>query len=184
MSSDKGYIKIYRDIWDHWIWKSNRPFDEFHAWVDLIMMANHKDEKKLFDGKMIIIKRGTKVTSIRKLASRWGWGRNHVSDFLNMLEKDGMITQSRASKKTTLSVCNYSIYQGSNRKLGATDGATDGATGEATDGAADGAQTIKYKNAIRKLEEETIPSPGENADPKHPGKTQDELDEEEGWYLP
>lgn len=175
MSTDKGFIKIYRDIWNHWIWRNNRPFDEFHAWVDLIMLMNHKDEKTLFDGKLVVVERGSKITSIRKLADRWGWSRNHVSGFLNTLERDGMISQNRDSKKTVIKVLKYCIYQGSNGKVPATDRATDGATEVATDGATDGAQTIHYIRTIEGTIEE-IKAPG--------GAEQDEVGnpwDDEGW---
>lgn len=149
MSSDRGYIKVYRDIWDHWIWKSDRPFDEFHAWIDLIMLVNHEDKQVLFDGNLVAVEKGSTITSIRKLAVRWGWSRNHVSDFLDLLEKEQMIQQNRATKKTALKVLNYCIYQDSKGRTPATDGATDRATERATDEATDGAQTIHYKDTIQ-----------------------------------
>ena len=38
MSTDKGYIKVYRDIRDHWIW-NYKPFSPQAAWIDLILLA-------------------------------------------------------------------------------------------------------------------------------------------------
>lgn len=119
MSTDKGYIKLYRDIRDHWIWTDNEEsFDRLHAWVDLIMMANHKDKKVLFNGKLVTVKRGSRITSIRKLSERWGWSRHKVSDFLNALEQDDMITQERATQKTLINVINYGFYQSSDTRKG------------------------------------------------------------------
>ena len=148
MSTDKGYVKIYRNIWKHWIWKSNRPFDEFHAWVDLIMLANHKRSKTLFDGKLIYVGKGSFITSLRKLANRWGWGKTHVSEFLEMLEKDGMISVSADSKKTTITLVNYGIYQGKGMPRADTDEDTDRDTDEDTDRDADKTQTINSKYTI------------------------------------
>lgn len=157
MSSGKGYIKIYRDIWDHWIWKSNRPFDEFHAWVDLIMLMNHQKEDVLFDGKLIPVQRGSRITSLRQLAIRWGWGKNHVSSFLELLEKNGMISQVRDSKKTLVSVVNYSIYQNPKKGKRDSDEDTDRDTDEDADEDTDGLQTIHYKDTIESTIEENIP---------------------------
>ena len=119
MSTDKGYIKVYRDIRDHWIWSDEKePFDKLHAWVDLIMMANHEDKEILFNGRLILVKRGSRITSLRKLSERWHWSPHKVSDFLNILEKDGMITQVRNSRKTLITLINYGIYQGKSKQSG------------------------------------------------------------------
>ena len=167
MSWGKGYIKIYRDIWDHWIWKSNRPFDEFHAWVDLIMLMNHQREEVLFDGKVLTVKRGSKITSLRNLAIRWGWGKNRVSDFLNTLEENGMISQVRDSKKTVISVVNYSIYQDSKKAKRDSDRDSDRDTDKDTDRDTDRPQTRHSEGTIEGTKEKEAPD----------GAEQDE----EGW---
>lgn len=119
VSTDKGYIKLYRDIRDHWIWSGDdEPFDRAHAWIDLIMLMNHKDRETLFDGRMIVVKRGHKITSLRKLSKRWNWSIHKVSDFLNTLEEAGMISQVRDTKKTLINVINYDFYQGSDSPSG------------------------------------------------------------------
>ena len=119
MSTDKGYIKVYRDIRDHWIWTDEKePFDKLHAWLDLIMMANHEDKEILFNGRLILVKRGSRITSLRKLSERWRWSPHKVSDFLNILEKDGMISQVRNSQKTLITLINYRVYQGNGKQSG------------------------------------------------------------------
>ena len=115
MSTDKGYIKLYRDIRDHWIWTDkDEPFDRLHAWVDLLMMMNHKDREIMFNGRLMTVQRGSRVTSLRKLAERWGWSIHKVSDFLNVLEQANMISQVRDSRKTLINVINYAFYQDAN----------------------------------------------------------------------
>ena len=173
MSTDKGYIKVYRKVWNHWIWKSNRPFDEFHAWIDLVMLVNHEDKKILFDGKLITVKKGEKITSLRKLAERWGWGKTRVSEFLEILEKDHMIETVADSKKTLVKVLNYSKYQASKSRTADSDKDTDKDTDRDADRDADRTQTIHYRNTIEgTIEEEYIAPAG--ADP----------DDDEGWYDP
>ena len=115
MSTDKGYIKIYRDIWDHWVWDDG---EVLKAWIDLIMMANHEDKKIFFNGQMVVVKRGTFITIIRKLAQRWGWSRNRVMRLLDTLEQDSMITTKRDTKKTLVTIENYGFYQSSKKKSG------------------------------------------------------------------
>lgn len=111
MSTGKGFVKVFRDIQDHWIWDSE-PFDRAHAWIDLIMLMNHHDGKTMFDGRLVTVKRGSKITSLRKLSERWGWSKDKVSAFLDELEADGMIKQVRDSRKTVLTVEKYGFYQG------------------------------------------------------------------------
>lgn len=117
MSTDKGYIKLYRDVRDNWVW-DERPFSRGQAWIDLLMMVNHKDKEMMFNGSLITVKRGSRITSLHKLAERWGWSIHKVSDFLYTLEETGMISQERNSKKTMINVINYAFYQDVNDAKG------------------------------------------------------------------
>lgn len=112
MSTDKGYIKVYRDVRDHWLW-NDKPFSRGQAWVDLLMMVNHEDKKIMFDGVLIPVERGMVVTSLHKLADRWGWSTSKVGRFLNLLSSEVMIRQERNTKRTAISIVNYSDYQDS-----------------------------------------------------------------------
>lgn len=106
-----GWISLHRQIQEHWIWKSKEVFDKRSAWIDLLLMVNHQKETILFDGSKLVIERGQHITSLEKLANRWGWSRHKVSDFLNRLEQDGMLVQVRDNKKTLISIENYNKYQ-------------------------------------------------------------------------
>ena len=112
MSTDKGYIKIYRDIRDHWIWEV-RPYDKARAWIDLIMTANHEKKTILFDGRLMTIERGQHMTSLKTLAARWGWTRSKVKRFLDVLKSEQMINTKRNRNGTLITIVNYGIYQGS-----------------------------------------------------------------------
>ena len=70
-----GWIKIYRKIQDCLIWSDKEPFDKRSAWIDLLLSANHSDQKSLFNGELIAIKRGQILTSIRMLSDKWRWSR-------------------------------------------------------------------------------------------------------------
>lgn len=103
---------MYRDIRDHWIWTDEEePFSRGQAWIDLIMMVNHNDKDVLFNGRLIHVEKGCRITSLRRLSERWKWSIHKVSDFLNLLEKEGMISQVRDSKKTLITLINYGVYQ-------------------------------------------------------------------------
>ena len=109
-----GYIKLHRQLQDCWVWmdeKDPEPFSRGQAWVDLLMLANHADKKTRVDNRIVTIQRGQKLTSIRKLAERWKWSRKKVSNFLDLLESDDMISQERATKYTLITIVNYTVYQ-------------------------------------------------------------------------
>lgn len=69
-----------------------------------------------FDGSLIEVKRGQKLTSIRKLCERWGWSNTKVTKFLKLLETDGMITYFSDTKKTLITIVNYSDWQDNENK--------------------------------------------------------------------
>ena len=61
-----GWIRIHRKIQDCWIWEIDKPFDERSAWIDLLLLANHKDVKIPFNGELTLVKRSQLITSVRK----------------------------------------------------------------------------------------------------------------------
>ena len=109
----EGYIKLHRQIEEHWIW-SKKPFSPGQAWIDLLIRANHKEENTFVLGNEIIdAERGEVITSEKKLAIRWGWSRTKVRAFLNLLQNDSMIDKKTTNKKTTINICNYCVWQDS-----------------------------------------------------------------------
>lgn len=96
-----GWISIYRQIVDHWIWKSKEPFDRRSAWIDLLLMVNHKKEEVDFNGVKIIVERGQRITSLEKLSERWSWSRHKVSDFLNRLEMERHVGTGKGQQKNS-----------------------------------------------------------------------------------
>ncbi|MBS4535965.1 hypothetical protein GOQ29_10110 [Clostridium sp. D2Q-14] len=105
-----GWISLHRKIQNHWIWQE-KPFDKRSAWFDLILLANYKDNKFLLGNELIEVKRGSLIISELKLMERWGWSKTKVRNFLKLLEEDNMIIKKSDTKKTTLTIVNYSDYQ-------------------------------------------------------------------------
>ena len=108
--SKKGYIRLHRQLQECWVWNGER-YSRGQAWVDLILMANHKDVKMPIGENIEIIKRGQFVTSISKLADKWMWSFNTVKKFLNLLENDNMLTRKSDNSKTVITIINYELYQ-------------------------------------------------------------------------
>lgn len=107
----EGWVSIHRQITEHWTFKEKRIFSKFEAWIDLILLANHADNKSLIDGQLITIERGQHLTSIRKLCERWKWSNTKVVSFLEVLEIDKMISRKSDTKKTLLTIINYGKFQ-------------------------------------------------------------------------
>lgn len=106
-----GWIKIDRQIFDSWLWKQKKPFDQRSAWIDLLLLANYEDTKKIYKGKVILCKRGDVNLSYTFLAERWGWSRGKVVRFLELLKSDGMLTEKRTENGTAITVINYGKFQ-------------------------------------------------------------------------
>ena len=115
MDEVKGWIAIYRSILDNEFLWNDKPFARGQSWVDLLLLANHKTKKIFFDGRFIEVERGSMITSISKLAERWGWSRKKVTGFLNMLVDAEMLEYNVVGRKyTVVKIVNYSRIQGGN----------------------------------------------------------------------
>lgn len=121
----KGWVAISREITEHWI------FDDaemFRAWVHLLTLAAWRDSRELYHGAVVFRKRGTVAASMRWLSDRWHWSEKRVARFLDLLEKDGMITTEKSRAGTTITICNYDKWQ---PKVGAQNGAQNDAQNDA-----------------------------------------------------
>lgn len=106
-----GWISLHRSIQKHWLFEEKRKFSRFEAWIDILMMVNHTDNKIMHDGDLITVKRGQRITSLRQLGERWSWSITKVDKYLKILESDGMLEVKKDTKKTVLTVVNYDDYQ-------------------------------------------------------------------------
>ena len=112
MSKSKGYIKLYRDVLTHWVYD-----DEilFRAWINLLLTANHTDNKVMFGGDLITIHSGETLTSLRKLSESWKCGLKKTRSIIDILEKEQMIIRKSVKKGTQkgtlLTIVNYGVYQ-------------------------------------------------------------------------
>lgn len=122
-----GWVSLHRQIMNNWIWE-NKPFAYGQAFIDMVLMANHKDNEMLFEGKIIIVKRGSFHTSILKLSERYGWNRKKTTNFINLLEKQKMVTTNRTTHGTTITIVNYDKYQDIGTTKVITSVAAEGAT--------------------------------------------------------
>ncbi len=105
----QGWIALQRKIQDHWLWKE-KPFSKAQAWIDMLLLANHDDNKFLLGNELVEVKCGSFITSEVKLMERWGWGKAKTRAFLDLLQSDEMIVKKSDRKKTTITIVNYKEY--------------------------------------------------------------------------
>lgn len=109
MSSKKGWIKLYRDITEHWVFRDPLLLK---IWIDILFMANHESKKIPLNNQLIEIHRGQFWTSVRKLSARWNIDTKTTAKKLKLLQSDGMIyVDSRKGYGTLVTVQNYGVYQ-------------------------------------------------------------------------
>lgn len=132
-----GFISISRKITEHWLWQDA---ERLKWWLDLLFMANWKDNKALIGGKLIEVKRGQMFASVRYLQDRWAKrdkkGKvitkpsvHKIINFVTLLEQEKMISRDfREHQNTIITICNYDKYQINSNTDGNTCGNTDGNT--------------------------------------------------------
>jgi|GEM_PF-3027718 hypothetical protein len=105
---EEGWIKLYRKIIHHPIFKESRTL---HLFIYLLLKANHKQSRFLFNQKEITIERGQLITGIRQISRDTGLTNRQIRTRLVRLEKLGILTRKTTNKFSIITVCNYNYYQ-------------------------------------------------------------------------
>lgn len=121
MSLHKGYISLHRRIMENPFYFSE-PFCRQMAWVDLLLIANHKKTTFNVRGNIIDVPRGSLAYSQDTLAQRWRWSRGKVNRFLSLLKTAQQIELQKTYPITLIVIKNYIKYQDQKDKNGTTDG--------------------------------------------------------------
>jgi len=113
----EGWIKLHRAIQDNDFW-SSEPFSRGQAWVDLLLLANHKESFFYKRGNKVIVGRGQVGRSEVELSDRWKWSRTKVRKFLKDLEKEQQIKIAKSRITQVLTIVNYDFYQAKEQQTG------------------------------------------------------------------
>jgi len=108
-----GWIKVHRDINQHWIWQDN---NYLKWWLDILLEVNHTEGEIVIKGTILKCGRGEKLYSLDTWANRWNTNKSKVNRFLKMLEKQNMISLKSETHTTRLKVCKYDDYQDKDSK--------------------------------------------------------------------
>ncbi len=106
----QGFISVYRKIFDNPIYFCEK-FDRTHAWLDLILIANHKDGCFFNRGVQVEIKRGQIGYSLENISKRWRWSKGKVKRFLDALQTERQIEYQNTNVTTIITILNYDTYQ-------------------------------------------------------------------------
>lgn len=82
------------------------------VFIHLLLTANYKDR----NWQGIVVKRGQKITSIKKLADELNISERNVRTAINHLKSTGEVTSTSTSKFTVISIKNYDLYQASDKQ--------------------------------------------------------------------
>ena len=104
-----GWIKLHRALADSMI--ASDP-DHLSVWIHLLILANHSDQKKMFNGRAMEVKRGQLIASRKSLSDKTGINESKVQRILKTLESEQQIEQHMNSKYRLISITNWDKYQG------------------------------------------------------------------------
>lgn len=109
-----GFIKIWRCIYDHPIWKQSSP-EHKCILIALLGMANHEPNRWLWNGEEITVERGQFVTSISSIKDVCGNGiseQNVRSALKKFEEKFNFLTNKATKTGRLITIVNYDKWQG------------------------------------------------------------------------
>ena len=110
MKQNQGWIKMPREIMNHWLWLDAR---KLQMWIAMVFMAQYEARKTVMvDNVEVTLYRGDFFMSLRKLAQRLGCSKNTLQTFLRVLESQGMISRITMHKITIISILDFDLYCG------------------------------------------------------------------------
>jgi len=109
-----GWIKLHRKMLDNPL--VSKP-TYFSLWIILLLKANHKECKIIWNGEFKTIKAGQFITGRKALKKESGIPETTIERILNMLENGHQIKQQKTSKYRLITIVNWEQYQDRNTKV-------------------------------------------------------------------
>ena len=95
----KGFYRMARGWMKNEVFKRER-YTEREAWIWLIEEAAFRPRTKRIGAYVAQLDRGQIATSLRFLATAWGWKKDRVRRFLTRLANDSMLSRKCAENAT------------------------------------------------------------------------------------
>jgi len=108
----RGYIKLWRAICDSELYFSEK-FTKSQAWIDLLLLANHKQNTVFVRGIAVELEPGEVLAGEEYLAKRWKWSREKVRNFLSLLSSETrqQIIRKKSNVCSVVVIANWHLYQ-------------------------------------------------------------------------
>jgi hypothetical protein len=106
----QGWIKLHRQLQDFPQWTSEK-FTRSHAWVDLLLLANHSYSFYYIRGNKVEVFRGEIARSEDWFAERWKWSRGKLGRYLKTLQTEQQIEIIKTGIINKIKILNYDFYQ-------------------------------------------------------------------------
>src|SRR5690554_3960329 len=90
-----GWIKIQRNILNHWIWQDEKYF---RWWMTILLNVNHKAKKFPVNSELYVCNPGESFRSIEEWRQLFKCSKPTVHKFFKLLENDKMITTKTVGK--------------------------------------------------------------------------------------
>ena len=110
--ADGGWIKLYRVLLDDDLWIDCTPVQKA-VMITLLLMANHKERKWIWQGKKFSAKPGQLVTSLESIKGKAGKGVSirAVRTSLTKFENVGFLTNQSTNSGRLVTITNWAKYQ-------------------------------------------------------------------------
>lgn len=108
-----GWIRLQRSILDHWVFSEA---DALKLWLYLLTSANYEDKSRMFNGRLIEIKRGQLIYGRHAVSQRLGITEAKLRRYLKQFIKDEMISQQITNKYSVITITCYEKYQDVNQQ--------------------------------------------------------------------
>jgi len=106
----EGWIKVHRQIIESEFYFSER-FTKQQAWIDLLLLATHKERTVYLRGVEVRLKPGQLCYSQISLSGRWKWNFKTVNKFLITLGNRKMVETKKTNITTIITIKNWFLYQ-------------------------------------------------------------------------
>lgn len=110
MKKQQGWIKLHRKMLESSFHK--KPTYGW-LWVTLLMMANHKETKFLWNNEEQIVECGQILTGRKALSEQTGIAESTIEDILKLLENQHQIRQQKTSKFRLITIVKWDEFQSS-----------------------------------------------------------------------
>ena len=108
----KGWIKIHREITEHWIWQDEKYF---RWWITILLSVNYEVKTFPVNNELYACNPGESFRSIEQWAALFGCSKKTVLRFFGLLKNERMINTKTVGKgnrrKHLLTVRNWQKYQ-------------------------------------------------------------------------